>query len=411
DAMEVMDDAKNLELAVADLRKGFSSNSSRAAKASRRKEVLAMAKKFCGSRPIFPLQENTVVSVAAALSTSGFRSVMMYVAELKQLHVEKKFPVEEWFVKLLTDIKRSATRGLGPANRAPLIDVKAVKSHFGFVDDREVALKNPAEVLMVAMKWLLREVEVAALTLGNAVVDLEAGTATLFLPVSKTDAGGSGVARTLKCSCGRGVKEECPVHTLETLVRTGEVLFKVDRRSKEAWDIPLCCNQDLVTPPKNQVVEAWSFVAGCRVTGHSARRSGAVEYVRKGLPLQALSFLGRWKSGVVLNYAEEALQEVPIETHLPIQPEEVVVNYEKEEVKEVVTVKDPQELKPKWIKRRVAGAVVHKVGTISVRIPSTAWQTVCGWRFNQVEFSIVEDPTKEFRMCAKCVKILKNWTE
>ena len=109
------------------------------------------------------------------------------------------------------------------------------------------------------------------------------------------------------------------------------------------------------------------------MTGHSARRSGAVEYVRKGLPLQALSFLGRWKSGVVLNYAEEALQEVPIETHLPIQPEEVVVNYEKEEVKEVVTVKDPQELKPKWIKRRVAGAVVHKVGTISVRIPSTAW--------------------------------------
>ena len=86
DAMEVMDDAKNLELAVADLRKGFSSNSSRAAKASRRKEVLAMAKKFCGSRPIFPLQENTVVSVAAALSTSRFRSVMMYVAELKQLH-------------------------------------------------------------------------------------------------------------------------------------------------------------------------------------------------------------------------------------------------------------------------------------------------------------------------------------
>ena len=310
-------------------------------------------------------------------------------------------------MKLLTDIKRSATRGLGPPNRAPLIDVKAVKSHFGFVDDREVALKNPAEVLMVAMKWLLREVEVAALTLGNAVVDLEAGTATLFLPVSKTDAGGSGVARTLKCSCSRGVKEECLVHTLETLVCTGEVLFKVDRRSKEAWDIPLCCNQDLVTPSKNQVVEAWSFVAGCRVTGHS----GAVEYVRKGLPLQALSFLGRWKSGVVLNYAEEALQEVPIEIHLPIQPEEVVVNYEKEEVKEVVTVKDPQELKPKWIKRRVAGAVVHKVGTISVRIPSTAWQTVCGWRFNQVEFSIVEDPTKEFRMCAKCVKILKNWTE
>ena len=36
-------------------------------------------------------------------------------------------------------------------------------------------------------------------------------------------------------------------------------------------------------------------------------------YVRAGLPIQELAFLGRWKSNVVLSYAEEALQEKAVE--------------------------------------------------------------------------------------------------
>ena len=35
-------------------------------------------------------------------------------------------------------------------------------------------------------------------------------------------------------------------------------------------------------------------------------------YVRAGLPIQELAFLRRWKSNVVLQYAEEALQEKAI---------------------------------------------------------------------------------------------------
>jgi hypothetical protein len=40
--------------------------------------------------------------------------------------------------------------------------------------------------------------------------------------------------------------------------------------------------------------------------------------VRKGLPIQELAFLGRWKSSVVLAYAEEARQEKPM--GLPATP-------------------------------------------------------------------------------------------
>ena len=36
-----------------------------------------------------------------------------------------------------------------------------------------------------------------------------------------------------------------------------------------------------------------------------------MNYVRLGMPIQELAFLGRWKSSVVLSYAEDALQPEP----------------------------------------------------------------------------------------------------
>ena len=59
------------------------------------------------------------------------------------------------------------------------------------------------------------------------------------------------------------------------------------------------------------MTQAWKSKLKEEMSGHSARRSGAMMYVRAGLPIQEVAFLGRWKSNVVLNYAEEALEEVP----------------------------------------------------------------------------------------------------
>ena len=60
-----------------------------------------------------------------------------------------------------------------------------------------------------------------------------------------------------------------------------------------------------------KMIEGWKKVTGKDVTGHSARRSGAMEYIRRGLQIQELAFLGRWKSAVVLTYTNDALQDVP----------------------------------------------------------------------------------------------------
>ena len=41
-----------------------------------------------------------------------------------------------------------------------------------------------------------------------------------------------------------------------------------------------------------------------------------MNYVRLGMPIQELAFLGRWKSTVVLSYAEDALQSEPANRNL-----------------------------------------------------------------------------------------------
>eukprot|EP00435_Cladocopium_sp_Y103_P013505 s3357_g3.t1 len=49
-----------------------------------------------------------------------------------------------------------------------------------------------------------------------------------------------------------------------------------------------------------------------RVTGHSLRRSGAKDAVKRhGLPLAMVQWLGRWGSSAVQGYVEDALEEMP----------------------------------------------------------------------------------------------------
>ena len=51
-----------------------------------------------------------------------------------------------------------------------------------------------------------------------------------------------------------------------------------------------------------------------KVTGHSTRRSGALQYIRQGWAVPHVGYLGRWKSNVILQYAEEALETIAANT-------------------------------------------------------------------------------------------------
>ena len=63
---------------------------------------------------------------------------------------------------------------------------------------------------------------------------------------------------------------------------------------------------------KAQLVADWRAVLGDTTTGHSTRRSGALQYIRKGWSSSQVAFLRRWKSNIILEYAKEALQSIPL---------------------------------------------------------------------------------------------------
>ena len=92
---------------------------------------------------------------------------------------------------------------------------------------------------------------------------------------------------------------------------------------------------------KAKMVEGWALVTTADIQGHSARRSGAMGYVRLGMPIQELAFLGRWKSSVVLTYAEDALQSEPANTNLKnndeVKPRRQTKTQEGGSLKEITT--------------------------------------------------------------------------
>ena len=75
---------------------------------------------------------------------------------------------------------------------------------------------------------------------------------------------------------------------------------------------PLFPDKDGKLVPKIKIIKAWMEHIDPEITGHSGRRSGAMWYARRGLPVHEIGLLGRWKSSAVFRYIEEALQEIPL---------------------------------------------------------------------------------------------------
>lgn len=94
---------------------------------------------------------------------------------------------------------------------------------------------------------------------------------------------------------------------------------------------------------KTGAIKKWKKTFGEYVSGHSPWRSGAVFYMRQGLPIKEPAFLGRWKSSVVLQYTGEALEEKAVEilqstghsnvsirtTNVPVETESILVKENK----------------------------------------------------------------------------------
>ena len=293
-------------------------------------------------RDVLPLHVAVIETLAGVLRAAHYRSADKYLQEAKLAHVEAG---HEWTAQLsrcLALAKSSCLRGLGPPRRAAEIRLAvAAAAQRGYAPVTPGGPIAPRTSWLVATFWLLREIELAGLRLHSSHVRLSRGRATLCLPISKTDVGGLGKSRTLKCICHVEALADgrvpghvvCPACLVAHQVRLVSEFAGVSQECERAREIPLFPTLTLCTPDKGAVVASWQrLVAGgagpqqptADIMGHSARRSGAKFFARCGWALWQVQFHGRWGSDAVKAYIEEAFAEIAEEWALdsaaPVNP-------------------------------------------------------------------------------------------
>ena len=288
----------------------------------------------------FPLTPAVIGEVAAVLRAADFASGATYLAEAKQVHLRKGY---QWDASDLAmqDAERALTRALGPVVKAEKIPPKLWRvwqeaGRHGFTRSQMQPQAGP-ELWGMGSAFLLRETELAHLLMGSVALDLERREVTLLLSMSKTDPGGKGARRTRSCVCSWPPEEEgemdCPFHaTVKVMAGRTKVLRGMGYQEEELKEFTvvgqvgcpalMVSKEAMIAALRKDAEEACKSVNLAkhrltalnfeRVTGHSLRRSGAKDAVKRhGLPLAMVQWLGRWGSSAVQGYVEDALEEMP----------------------------------------------------------------------------------------------------
>ena len=415
---------------VALFRNRFFAASSTRARACKRAEVLKLAKSVKGSDNVLPLSKETVEAVAAALKESGMKSGSQYLVELRLMHIEAGHEVEAWLKRTFDLCKKALDRLRGPTIRAA--EVKIATWDEEALEARAVGKglpETPRLAFAWAAIWMLREIEMRKMKLQDITFPGDNRWITIWLPTSKCDQEGRGIRRTLRC-CG---KSPC------TPLCPWALGWKVVEVARAKGALPgsalFASWNNLKATSKSGNIKAWKAHLGEHVSGHSPRRSGAMYYVRAGLPIQELAFLGRWKSNVVLQYAEEALQEKavlvpglhnPDGTHVEDQLKDLPVLHRELDVAAPATpaltamipkppqneaipgllhsLQTPRDL---WVVTKGRGwknRPRHLVTKATWNLAMSCWTTACGWNFavKSSDFYFVSGSVSDKLKCNKC---------
>ena len=222
---------------------------------------------------------------------------------------------------------------------------------------------------------------------------------------------------------------ECPFAVAYDLVK------KLEGANGTGSD--LVVTRDGKEPTKALLVASWRMIYQKKVGGHSARRSGALHYIRCGWQVQQVAFLGRWASNVIMEYAKEALEDTPANLKLFEKTHKMVrknTNGENEMGQDYLTLhkklaedvdvlknkmegagKEVQDLASQFEKLQMAegGLLPNLVQsraskTIHINIalvatsPPMSWRTKCGWHFASSQYVFVNKAEPQFPQCAKC---------
>eukprot|EP00435_Cladocopium_sp_Y103_P018952 s4633_g4.t1 len=381
------------------------------ARATKRRKIMELVSACGSSRE--DMNAETISAVAAALDEAKLQSAEQYLAELKWIRIESGLKWDEVMERRMVLCKRALKRDIGPEKRALEVKIEEIEDEKWF--RTTTSPRSPVRTAWSyawACIWMLRVAEAADVLVGHVRLNWQNKEVKLIIPRSKKDQEAKGVTRTLTC-CGQGdCRRDCPWQL---------AVLATSRASNNAED-PLFGNVNGNKVPKQALVKAWQNHLNPAMSGHSARRSGAMLYTRAGLDVATISFLGRWKSSAVFRYISDALETMPLNSKMNIQeeprkpffpspgtpfrdampkglgnslvpepegPGETHGRGEKAEVvTKIVEVKRQQnqggqtQKKPLWaVSRSGRTKTRHLVTQASWGLPLDEWSTACGWHF------------------------------
>ena len=287
-AIELAKDPRRMMKAKTNFKKRFLAFNTMQSRNSKRRKVLEVLQGITGLEDPFPVNQELLIGVGTALDEAQLQSGDQYAHEVKLMQLEAGY---EWTMPMerqLYLVKNALKRHKGPETRASEVKLEDIKEEtWEKKVNGTVSHLRPAWSYAFACIWMLRAAEVARVKAKDVMVNFDTKEVVLYIPSSKTDQRGRGAKRTLKCVCeSSGCSRWC------------------------AWALAVRCLAEhrVVDPEAWLFKPSWNKHVNSAISGHSARRSGAMYYTRCGMDVAGVSFLGRWKSSAVLRYIEEALQ-------------------------------------------------------------------------------------------------------
>lgn len=422
--------------------------------------------KICQAKPEapLPLTEGMIRENAAILRSAGYRAVKSFLYEAKDRHLRAGHQWSSTLDVALQDAKRVAERAKGQAVKSDEVRPEfwqRMVNDVGWDPDsdnkEDGAPACGVHAWIVGTLFVLREVELASLTLGDDCVQLHerSQTVTLKLPVSKNDPSGRGAIRSLGCVCGNGRNVLCAYHTVSDSARRQLSFLNMSRDEANGYaSLPLFGQQ---TDPKAFVDKRFMVREAQRhvqllaemfeefqvqpsdVTGHFMRRSGIKDMARRGCTFTSIQWFARHTSTVTWNYIEEAWGECPehslrLKDELALAEslastlgrmtslEEAVADQARtiekslrqdgvysntDEMLHEIRKEARRAVQPKFVINSVSKVVHIPSPMFSFRDNPKLWSTVCGWSWVNADGAcrpVFEDDElcENLKKCLKC---------
>ena len=168
----------------------------------------------------------TLEVIGAAFRAGAYRSAKEYfLAAFRYQEHDLRLEVDPLLRRFANRVIKAIVRGLPGSRLKEAFPLPALAPLVSFADRAAfdpTRAAHSADVFVIAVWFMLREIEVAAARVSDMVVS--PGLVVLDLPLHKTATGGelTLTRRSLRCACGAATHPLCPVHAaMRHLVRLG----------------------------------------------------------------------------------------------------------------------------------------------------------------------------------------------